>query len=127
MSNNTLCINFKQQTEANQEKLRSFSFIISAFIAVCLSVGFILYSLSSSQFTNLQIDDRINPNKATVQSLARLPGIGATRARAIVTYRENFTRGDSDLAVFQNSNDLRKVKGIGLKTGQNIEKWLCFE
>jgi competence ComEA-like helix-hairpin-helix protein len=127
MSNSTLCTNFKQQTEANQEKLRSFSFIISVFIAVCLSAGFILSSLLNSHLSDLRIDERINPNKASVQSLARLPGIGAARARAIVTYRKNFTRGDSDLAVFQNCDDLQKVKGIGPKTAQNVEKWLWFE
>ncbi len=127
MSNSTLCTNFEQQTEANQEKLRSFSFIIGAFIAVCLSVGFILSSLLTSQLSDLRIDERINPNKASIQSLARLPGIGATRARAIVNYRKNFTGGDSNIAVFQNCNDLQKVKGIGPKTAQNIEKWLWFE
>jgi competence protein ComEA len=127
MSNGMSCSNFKQQTEANQEQLRSFSFIISVFIAMCLSLGFILSCILNSQLSDIQIDERINPNKASVQSLARLPGIGVVRARAIVTYRKNFTRSGSNVVVFQNCNDLQKVKGIGPKIAQNIEKWLCFE
>jgi competence ComEA-like helix-hairpin-helix protein len=117
----------KQQIEANQKKLRSFSFIVSVFIAVCLSIGFILSSLLNSQPFNLQIDKRINPNEASVHSLARLPGIGDAKAHAIVAYRQNIKRGDSDLIVFRNCNDLQRVKGIGPKTVQNVEKWLCFE
>src|SRR5262245_52302162 len=48
----------------------------------------------------------VNVNTATVEELQLLPGIGETRARAIVAAREE--RGG-----FKSVDDLSEVKGIG--------------
>jgi len=48
----------------------------------------------------------VNVNTASVEQLTRLPGVGESRARAIVALREQ--RG-----AFRNVEDLRAVRGIG--------------
>jgi len=56
-----------------------------------------------------------------------LPGIGISRAGAIVAYRENIAEQNTGMPAFENPNDLQKVKGIGPKTVENISEWLKFE
>lgn len=50
--------------------------------------------------------DRIDLNHADESALQTLPGIGSTRARAIVSYRESH-------GGFRNLSQLLHVKGIG--------------
>ncbi|MDU5141410.1 MAG: ComEA family DNA-binding protein [Paenibacillus dendritiformis] len=49
---------------------------------------------------------RININEADAEALMKLPGIGPSKSRAIVKYRESH-------GPFQRLEDLKKVKGIG--------------
>jgi len=72
------------------------------------------------------LDSRLNPNDATVESLVRLPGLGLGRAGAIVAYRESLYR-EGRYPAFENCEDLRKVRGIGPKTVQNISAWITFD
>lgn len=53
-------------------------------------------------------DSRININKADVEELIELPGIGPSRARAIVAEREKRR--------FRRVEDIMRVPGIGRKT-----------
>lgn len=57
-------------------------------------------------------DTRININLADVDSLVKLPGIGPTRARAIVAEREK--------RLFRRIEDIMRVPGIGRKTFARI-------
>ncbi len=54
-------------------------------------------------------DGRIDINKADVEQLAALPGVGETIARRIIAFREQH-------GPFQRVDDLLKVKGIGEKS-----------
>jgi competence protein ComEA len=71
-------------------------------------------------------EEKVNPNCASVESLIRLPGVGFSRAEAIIAYRDNFVKVYGKQA-FENGEDLMKVKGIGPKTVENIKKWLDFD
>lgn len=57
---------------------------------------------------------KVNLNRAEAWLLEALPGIGETRARAIIAYREQY-------GPFHNTNELTKVKGIGVVTYENIK------
>ncbi len=114
-------------TEARQERIQSFAFVISIVVAVCFSWGFVANLAGSGQSYEIKLDEKINPNNAPVGSLVRLPGIGISRAEAIVAYRQNVSATEGKNKAFQNCNDLQKVRGIGPKTVQNISQWLKFE
>ena len=63
---------------------------------------------------------RIDPGVAGVESLARLEGIGRSKADNIVKFREG---GE----VIESEGDLRKVKGIGKKTVEKNREYLYFD
>ena len=56
---------------------------------------------------------RVNLNSASADELARLPGIGPAKAKAIVAYRAE--------EPFRKPEDLRKVKGIGDKLYEQVK------
>ena len=64
-------------------------------------------------------DAKIDVNAATEAEFLRLPGIGPTLAARIVLYRAN--------AAFATLDDLRKVKGIGVKTLDAIRPFLIVK
>jgi len=117
-------------TQTRQNRIQSFAFIIGLFLAFCFSFGF-TFNLwpDESDFghSDIVLNSRLNPNNAPVESLVRLPGLGIGRAGAIVDFRENFNDKKAASPVFQNCDDLQKVKGIGPKTVQNISEWLKFD
>jgi competence ComEA-like helix-hairpin-helix protein len=113
--------------QARQNRIQSFAFVISACLAICFSFGFISNLERDLGQRDIELEGRINPNDAPIESLIRLPGLGIGRAGAIVTYREQFHVTDSENRVFQNINDLQKVKGIGPKTAESISQWLTFK
>jgi len=120
--------NFGQQIQTGQNRIQSFAFVIAAGICVLFSIALAASGLLGvGQSCQIVLDEQINPNDAPLASLVRLPGIGIGKANAIVAYRENFGRKDSNRRAFRSCNDLQKVKGIGPKTAQKICQWLKFE
>ncbi len=57
---------------------------------------------------------KVNINRAEVWLLEALPGIGETRAQAIIDYRHQN-------GLFHNINELTKVDGIGITTYERIK------
>ena len=112
-----------------QKRIQSFAFIISicaAFCFACISSA----DIARSQKINdkeTQLDNRINPNTAQIESLVRLPNIGIAKAEAIISYRENYAEKNNGKSAFKTLNDLQNVKGIGPTTAQNLSQWLKFE
>ena len=120
--------NFTQQTEGEGDKIRSFAFVIAAGICVIFSFYFIVSGSDGSRGRyEIRLANQLNPNDAPAMSLARLPGIGAKRAEAIVAYRQDCAKQQDVGPVFQNVEDLQKVKGIGPKTAGEIDRWLKYE
>jgi len=116
------------QTDARQNRIQSFAFVIAVSVAVCFSIGFAVSSLLElGQSYEIGLERRINPNDAPLASLVRLPGIGIGKASAIVAYRRDLSERNDNMAAFENCDDLQKVKGIGPKTIENISDWLIFE
>ena len=119
---------FSQQSETGQKKIESFGFVLLAIFCVSAVVFLLLTGpLGSQREVAFDLDSRINPNFASVASLARLPGIGRVRADAIVTYRESLRENAAEEKAFEQLNDLQKVRGIGPKTVENMAKWVKFD
>ena len=61
-----------------------------------------------------------NVNTAPAAEIEKLPGVGKKSAAAIVAYR-------TEKGKFKTPKDLLKVKGIGKKTLEKIQKLISFE
>ena len=126
--NNLSSDNYIRQAEGRQSRIQSFAFVLAVTVCVLFSVCFAVSNFARlGQSQEIRLESRINPNDAPAASLVRLPGIGVSRARAIVAYREDFIEQRRGNLAFQNCADLQKVKGIGPKTAENISQWLKFE
>jgi competence protein ComEA len=66
------------------------------------------------------VEGVINLNTATLDELTRLPGVGPSRAKAILEVR-------TKLGGFKKVDDLMRVKGIGRKTFRKLEPLLRLE
>lgn len=62
----------------------------------------------------------INVNTASAELLEELPGVGPSRAEAIIKERE--TNG-----VFEDADDMERVSGIGTKTVAGLRDQVIFE
>ena len=100
------------------------AFVIVVILFLCFA--FSGWAENSTQ-SKIELQNKINPNIAPAASLARLPGIGVTRANAIVEYRRKFKKSGRDEQAFSDCNDLDNVRGIGPKTVSNMCKYLRFE
>ncbi len=109
--------NLKKENQDLKDKLSSFSQAESGQVAGSTSSN----SLSGANNTSTKTSSKtsassvttksslININTANKSELDKLPGVGATRAQAIIDYRN--TNGS-----FQKPEDIMKVKGIGQAT-----------
>lgn len=73
-----------------------------------------IVSAGPSSTSTSQGEGKININKATSVELQNLPGIGPSKAEAIIAYRE-------DSGLFQTIDDLKFVTGIGDKTFEKLQ------
>ena len=64
--------------------------------------------------TSGQAEAKININRAGVEELVRLPGIGEARARQIISYREEH-------GYFRDIRELMNVSGIGEGIFNNLK------
>ncbi len=108
----------------HRKKTQTTGFIIAVVLSFLLGAFFFVsYEFRLCRDCPLSLENKINPNNASVASLIRLPGIGPVRAEAIVEYRGTMT---GPAKAFSSSSDLEKIKGIGPKTSESLARWLCF-
>jgi competence protein ComEA len=69
--------------------------------------------------SSVQVTEKTNINQASNKELSEINGIGASKAKAIVDYREK--NGD-----FSSIEELIKVKGIGQSTLQKITPFISL-
>lgn len=113
--------------ERRQKRIQSFAFVTAAAVSVLLGAGFVFFEYAGSgQFSEIELERKINPNESPAASLSRLPGIGIGLSKRIVSYRENWMKRNGT-AAFRSSGDMENVEGIGPKTTQNISQHLKFE
>ncbi|MHC4433889.1 MAG: ComEA family DNA-binding protein [Planctomycetota bacterium] len=113
-----------------QNSIQSFAFVISTCMAVSFCRGFASSHTADESTLGqhvIELENRINPNIAPVESLVRLPALGISRAGAIVAYRKSFSRANGARAAFECGDDLQKIRGVGPKTVQQMSNWIKFE
>ena len=79
-------------------------------------VALLLATLAPVAPAGAEVDRQVDINTASASELAGLPGIGESKAKAIVEYRA--------ADPFQTVEDLKKVKGIGDKTFESLRPHL---
>jgi len=65
-------------------------------------------------------EEKININLASAEELQNLPGIGPSKAEAIISHRENN-------GLFQTIEDLKLVAGIGDKTYEKLQELIIVK
>lgn len=100
-------------------------------LGLALAVGLLAIAAAGSNYIANPVGElfgaeefrlRIDPNAASEDELALLPGIGPGRAAAIVAYRDEL----GGIRAFAEPADLQRVRGIGPKTAARIARDLQF-
>jgi len=87
------------------------------FFTLCFAIALVM-TVVPALFA--QEVDKININKASVEELTQLKGVGIKKAQRIVDYREEH-------GPFEKPEDIMKVKGIGPKTFESNKDRITVE
>ena len=101
--------------------------MVGVFLGAAVAFQFVVSVRAGAGDAGVRLEGRVNPNSASVGSLVRLPGIGLTRATAIVAFREAFAARGSEGIAFRRPIDLEQIRGIGPKTVAGLAPWLRFD
>lgn len=105
-------------TEANQDQVNLSQHIEDEMVIFVPKIG---EEGEPAQFQKENQDsNKVNINKASESELQTLPGIGPSKAMAIIEYRE--TNGG-----FKTIADLKEISGIGEKTFEKLEAYISVK
>lgn len=108
-------------------RIHLLAFVIAVGLAVAFCLCFVLTdSPSAGDIGKIELQQKVNPNNATTESLMRLPGVSRKRAQAIITYREQFRLSGKGDSAFMDCNDLQNIKGIGPGIADDMCQYLEF-
>ncbi|MHC6645963.1 ComEA family DNA-binding protein [Alteromonas sp. HB246098] len=99
------------------KKLISGLLVLSAIAIQTPVVHAAVESSMQTQHKETNLQQRIDLNSATVEQLISLPGVGQSKAKAIIKYRE-------EVGPFLEVAQLTQVKGIGEKMLSKIENYV---
>ena len=116
------------QQGREQRPIQLFAFVVAVGASALMGVWFAAARLERpGNGPEAVLRSTINPNTAPAVSMARLPGIGPSKAAAIVAYREGFSADEGTARAFEDCADLQKVRGIGPKTAGGMCEFLRFD
>ena len=113
--------------ESRRQQSQAVALVVGVFLGAAVAFHFVAGLWTDAGGWAVRLEDRVNPNTASVGSLVRLPGIGLTRATAIVAFRDAFAAEGGDGAAFRCPSDLQQIRGIGPKTVEGLAPWLRFD
>lgn len=117
--------NNSQRRDAQFEKTERLSYVLACVFMLSAAAMFSFEGITRNDGgRKIDLQTRVNPNDAPLESLLRLPRVGIPTAEKIIAYRQGY-KGEGP--AFQNADDLQKVKGIGPKTVAILEKHLYFD
>ena len=73
-----------------------------------------------SNASNIKENKKVNLNKASLEELKQVKGLGAKRAQDIIDHRESNGK-------FKSVDDLKKVSGIGAKTIEKLKEYVTVD
>ncbi len=91
-----------------------------------------VFSFQADAGRTVSVSNTLDPNASPWWELTALPGIGESRARGIVAFRDGARKTGSGMPAskvfaFTSATDLALVRGIGPKTVHRIRPWLRFD
>ena len=123
----------QREKEAHQFRRLNLMAAVALLPLAAVVVGLHVAGIPTSELTAVGessdvVETHLDPNAAPWWDLTCLPGIGESRARAIVEYRElvRRRRGHPEAVVFRHAEDLQTVKGVGPKTAACCAPYLDF-
>lgn len=118
-----------------QQRIRwRYHMLIAAvlLLIICIDVAVIVCRMNHAGSIEANLSDirqfklQLDPNTASAEALAELPGLSIRQATAIVEFRTRHSDHSPDGRCYHSLADLDDVHGIGPKTLEKVRKYLHF-